>query len=88
MVLVLPSQIVFEGLPVDEVGLKRHLDERQELNTAIGAGRQSEVILQVASGVSEDRVQRVVAELRSAGFVDVTRIAIPRSSSSNSAPKH
>ena len=75
MLAILSSQVLIDGLPVDESGLESTLNAKQEINAMLGGDPIKEIVVQVGTGVSETRVERFLGRARSAGFVQISLLS-------------
>ena len=76
MLAIFPKLVLLDGTSVDEEGLAAVLQSKQELYQMLGSMPKNDLVVQVAAGVPEKRVQRLLARAWSAGFVNVIRMSI------------
>jgi hypothetical protein len=74
MLAVFPKQTLLDGVPVDPAGLATILKNKRALYDELGSNLKDQIVVQVATGVSEKQVRPFLASARSAGFVKVTRL--------------
>lgn len=63
-----------DGMPVSDSELQLRLAAKQDLNRQLGGTTLFEVVVQVAPGVPERRVVRLLNRARDAGFFSATRM--------------
>jgi hypothetical protein len=74
MLAILSTQVLVDGVPVDEPGLESTLNAKQDLHAMLGGDPIREIVVQVGTGVSDERIERFLKRARSAGFVAITRL--------------
>jgi hypothetical protein len=74
MLAVFPKQALLDGVPVDAASLATILENKRVLYDMLGGNLKDQIVVQVATGVSERQVRPFLASARSAGFVNVTRL--------------
>jgi hypothetical protein len=71
--VITSKQALLDGVSIDEATLQSVLQEKQNIQTLIGAPTKHDIFVQVDVGVPESRVRRFLSNARGAGFTNVTR---------------
>jgi len=75
--VITPKQALLDGVPVDEATLQSVLQEKQNIQTLVGAPIRHDIFVQIDLGVPESRVRRFLSSARGASFTNVTRAQSP-----------